>query len=70
MIRRAFFLGRGMWILTILLLFHDGSVITVTKQMGRSIEPTKCMAEARKAVRLKEVGLHVLSATCARAKIA
>lgn len=68
MVRRAVFLERGMWILTILLLFQDGSAVPVTKQFTRTVSPDECAAAARDMYRLREIGLHVISVTCSRAK--
>lgn len=67
-VRRAVFLERGMWILTILLLFQDGSAVPVTKQFTRTVSPDECVAAARDMYRLREIGLHVISVTCSRAK--
>lgn len=55
-----------MWILTIMLLFYGGEVQAY--QFGPYGYQAECQAAGDDALRLREVGLHVISATCERVK--
>lgn len=55
-----------MWILTILLLFYGGEAQAY--QFGPYGYKAECQAAADDSLKLREVGLHVISATCERGK--
>lgn len=55
-----------MWALTILLLFYGGEI--QAHSFGPYGLDVECQAAADDALRLRRVGLHVISATCERVK--
>lgn len=55
-----------MWILTIMLLLYSGEVQAY--QFGPYGWQIECQAAGDDALKLREVGLHVISATCERVK--
>lgn len=50
-----------MWILTIMLLFASGEAHALTFSAPSKPE---CQVVADRALRLNQIGLHVISATC------
>ena len=55
-----------MWILTIMLLLYSGEVQAY--QFGPYGYQAECQAASDDALRLREVGLHVVAAECHRVK--
>lgn len=59
-----------MWILTILLLFANGTVHVVAQEVDSSLSGAKCAAMAKDAWQLEDMGFHVIGVECARARAA
>lgn len=57
-----------MWILTIMLLFANGTVHVYAQEVDASLSGAKCMAMAETAWQLEDVGFHVLDVACDRAR--
>lgn len=57
-----------MWILTIMLLFANGTVHVFAQEVDASLSGAKCMAMAQNAWQLNDVGFHVIGVECARAR--
>lgn len=55
-----------MWILTIMLLLYSGEVQAY--QFGPYGYQAECQAASDDALKLREVGLHVVAAECHRVK--
>lgn len=55
-----------MWVLTVMLLLYSGEV--QAHQFGPYGYQAECQAASDDALKLREVGLHVISATCERVK--
>ena len=55
-----------MWILTIMLLLYSGEVQAY--QFGPYGYQAECQAAADDSLKLREVGLHMIAATCERVK--
>lgn len=57
-----------MWILTIMLLFANGTVHVFAQEVDASLSGAKCAAMAKDAWHLEDVGFHVAAASCTRNK--
>lgn len=57
-----------MWILTIVLLLANGDIQVLTTPVDRTITGARCHAKAHDTWQINRIGVHVLSATCDRAK--
>lgn len=57
-----------MWILTILLLFANGTVHVFAQEVDASLSGAKCMAMAETAWQLEDMGFHVVDVACARGR--
>lgn len=61
-------IGVAMWILTILLLFANGTVHVYAHEVDASLSGAKCAAMAQNAWQLQDMGFHVLDVACVRGR--